>query len=39
MSPHSGRNATAQAGFPKGRVGWLIGAILAAMAIATVKLR
>ncbi|MBW3571748.1 MAG: hypothetical protein KY467_11625 [Gemmatimonadetes bacterium] len=36
MSPHSGRNATAQAGFPKGRVGWLIGAILLAILIAAV---
>jgi hypothetical protein len=36
MSPHSGRNATAQAGFPKGRVGWLIGAILLAILIAAI---
>ncbi|HEU4882942.1 MAG TPA: hypothetical protein VFT45_11865 [Longimicrobium sp.] len=36
MSPHSGRNATAQAGFPKGRVGWLIGAILLAIVIAAI---
>jgi hypothetical protein len=38
MSPHSGRNATAQAGFPKGRVGWLIGAILLAILIAAIVL-
>jgi hypothetical protein len=36
MSPHSGRNATAQAGFPRGRVGWLIGAILLAILIAAI---
>jgi hypothetical protein len=36
MSPHSRRNATAQAGFPKGRVGWLIGAILLAILIAAI---
>ena len=36
MSPHSGRNATAQAGFPKGRVGWLTGAILLAILIAAI---
>lgn len=36
MSPHSGRNATAQAGFPKGRVGWLIAAILLAILIAAI---
>src|SRR5687768_11610843 len=38
MSPHSGRNATAQAGFPKGRVGWLIAAILLAILIAAIVL-
>lgn len=38
MSPHSGRNATAQAGFPKGRVGWLIGAIMLAILIAAIVL-
>lgn len=36
MNPHSGRNATAQAGFPKGRVGWLIAAILLAILIAAI---
>jgi hypothetical protein len=36
MSPHSRRNATAQAGFPRGRVGWLIGAILLAILIAAI---
>jgi hypothetical protein len=36
MSPHSGRNATAQAGFPRGRVGWLIAAILLAILIAAI---
>lgn len=36
MSPHSRRNATAQAGFPKGRVGWLIGAILLAILLAAI---
>lgn len=38
MSPHSGRNATAQAGFPRGRVGWLIAAILLAILIAAIVL-
>lgn len=33
MSPHTRRNATAQAGFPKGRAGWLIGAIMLAIVI------
>lgn len=28
MSPHSGRGATAQAGFPKGRAAWLVAAVL-----------
>lgn len=36
MSPHSGRNATAQAGFPRGRVRWLIAAILLAILIAAI---
>ncbi|HEY0014924.1 MAG TPA: hypothetical protein VGC13_01350 [Longimicrobium sp.] len=36
MSPHSGRNATAQAGFPKGRDGWLIGIIMLTVVIAAV---
>ena len=36
MSPHSGRNATAQAGFPKGRAGWLAGSILLAILIAAI---
>lgn len=36
MSPHSRRNATAQAGFPRGRVRWLIGAILLAILIAAI---
>ncbi|HEX2210344.1 MAG TPA: hypothetical protein VHG93_21885 [Longimicrobium sp.] len=38
MSPHSGRNATAQAGFPRGRVGWLIAAIMLAILIAAIVL-
>ena len=36
MSPHSGRNATAQAGFPKGRAGGLIAVIMLAVVIAAV---
>lgn len=36
--PHSGHNATAQAGFPKGRVGWLIGSIMLAILIAAIVL-
>lgn|GEM_PF-6248297 len=36
MSPHSRRNATAQAGFPKGRAGWLAASILLAVLIAAV---
>jgi hypothetical protein len=38
VSPHSGRNATAQAGFPKGRVGWLVAAIGLAVVIAAIVL-
>ena len=38
MSPHSGRNATAQAGFPKGRAGWLTAAIMLAIILAAVVL-
>ncbi len=36
MSPHSGRNATAQAGFPKGRAGWLITIIMLSVVIAAI---
>jgi hypothetical protein len=36
MSPRSGRNAAAQAGFPNSRVGWLVAAILLAVLIAAI---
>lgn len=38
MSRASGHNATAQAGFPKGRVGWLVAAIFFAILIAAIVL-
>ena len=36
MSPRPGRNAVAQAGFPKGRAGWLASSILLAVILAAI---
>ena len=36
MSPRTARNATAQAGFPKGRAGWLASSIMLAVIIAAI---